>query len=423
MSIVRRGTTFHLRKRVPRRYMPVETREFVLLSLHTDSESAAKLKADTVWRGMIDAWEAMLEGDTDDAEARMAAAKELAAKRGYRWMPGGKVAALPLQELLERVEAVGQGRDKQPKQIEGEALLGGSASEKITVSKALAAYWSIEAVKTAGMSKDQVRRWENPRKKAVANFIKVVGDKAIGSITTEDMFRFREWWGQRIIKGEAKKSSANKDFIHLTAMLKAVARARDVKLKFSTEKLNFQQDDDGTRPPFSTSWIKDKLLAPGALDGLNGEARGILLAMVNTGARPSEIAMLTEAQIKLAAPIPHIKIEAVGRNLKSAYAKRTIPLTGVSLEAFRANPKGFPRYADNPALSDTVNKFLRENKLLESPDHSLYSLRHAFEDRLLAAGVDNRIHADLMGHRIDRERYGAGASLEHVHGLLLPIAI
>lgn len=47
MSIVRRGTTFHLRKRVPRRYMPVETREFVLLSLHTDSESAAKLKAES----------------------------------------------------------------------------------------------------------------------------------------------------------------------------------------------------------------------------------------------------------------------------------------------------------------------------------------------------------------------------------------
>lgn len=353
----------------------------------------------------------------------MAAAKELAAKRGYRWMPGGKVAALPLQDVLERIEAVGMGKDKRPKQIEGEALLGGAAKDKLTVTTALAAYWSIEAIKTAGMSKDQIRRWENPHKKAVSNFVKVVGDKKLESIRTEDLFRFREWWAQRILKGEAKKSSANKDFVHLVSMIKAVARARDVKLGFNTEKLNFKADDDGTRPPFSVAWIREKLLAPGALDGLNAEARGIMLGMINTGARPSEIAMLTAAQIKLAGPIPHIKIEPVGRTLKSPYAKRVIPLTGVSLEAFKANPNGFPRYADNPALSDTVNKFLRENKLLETPEHSLYSLRHAFEDRLLAAGVDNRIRADLMGHRIDRERYGTGATLEHVHGLLLPIAI
>lgn len=67
MSIVKRGTTYHLRKRVPRRYQPVEGREFILLSLHTDSESAAKLKADTIWRAMIDGWEAMMDGDTQDA--------------------------------------------------------------------------------------------------------------------------------------------------------------------------------------------------------------------------------------------------------------------------------------------------------------------------------------------------------------------
>ncbi|WP_366942749.1 hypothetical protein [uncultured Paracoccus sp.] len=49
----------------------------------------------------------------------------------------------------------------------------------------------------------------------------------------------------------------------------------------------------GQRPPFSSGWIQDKLLAQGALDGLNEEARAILLAMVNTGGRPSEIANLT----------------------------------------------------------------------------------------------------------------------------------
>ena len=82
-------------------------------------------------------------------------------------------------------------------------------------------------------------------------------------------------------------------------------------------------------------------------------------------------------------------------------------------------PKGFPRYQTSSAsLSATVNKFLRENGLMESDDHTLYSLRHSFEDRMLAAGIDDRIRRDLFGHRLSRERYGDGAELEHQQKLL-----
>lgn len=134
--------------------------------------------------------------------------------------------------------------------------------------------------------------------------------------------------------------------------------------------------------------------------------------------------MLTTDQIHLSGKVPHITIEPVDRQLKSAYARRVIPLVGLSLEAFRANADGFPRYrASNASLSATVNKFLRENGLLETPGHSMYSLRHAFEDRMLAAGFDDRIRRDLFGHRLDRERYGKGATIEQMHGLLQAIAL
>jgi integrase len=145
--------------------------------------------------------------------------------------------------------------------------------------------------------------------------------------------------------------------------------------------------------------------------------------MVNTGYRPSEGACLTAAQIRLDHNVPHISIEPVGRQLKSAYARRIIPLAGVSLEAFRQCPDGFPRYADNPALSATVNKYLRANGLMESPGHSLYSLRHSFEDRMLAAGIDDRIRRDLFGHRLTRERYGKGADLDHLLRVIQAVAI
>lgn len=83
-------------------------------------------------------------------------------------------------------------------------------------------------------------------------------------------------------------------------------------------------------------WIKEKLLAPGALDGLNPEARAILIAMVNTGCRPSELAALTVNTIKLNHNVPHISIEPEGRQVKTKHARRIVPLLGVSLEAMRA---------------------------------------------------------------------------------------
>jgi integrase len=176
------------------------------------------------------------------------------------------------------------------------------------------------------------------------------------------------------------------------------------------------------RPPFSDAWIKGKILATKALDGLNAEARGLILGMVNTGYRPSEGAALTEQTISLDGAVPHIRIEPDGRQLKSQYARREIPLTGVSLEAFRSFPEGFPRYRDSASLSATVNKYLRANGLLETPEHSFYSLRHSFEDRMLEAGIDERIRRDLFGHTLDRERYGKGASLARKAELLAGLA-
>jgi hypothetical protein len=48
---------------------------------------------------------------------------------------------------------------------------------------------------------------------------------------------------------------------------------------------------------------------------------------------------------------------------------------------------------------------------MQSDDHVIYSLRHSFEDRMEAAKFSERSKAGLMGHGINRERYGAGLSL------------
>lgn len=70
MSIAKRGRLYHLRRRVPRRYRSIEPRETVWISLHTDSETIARSKADQAWSQMIEAWEARYEAARDLARAR-----------------------------------------------------------------------------------------------------------------------------------------------------------------------------------------------------------------------------------------------------------------------------------------------------------------------------------------------------------------
>ena len=103
MKLVRRESTLYIRKRVPSRYKPVETRELIWISLNTDSETQAMLKAPSVWQELIEAWEAKLVGATGDAEAAFEAEKNLAAKRGFRYLPAAAVARLPTDEILRRV--------------------------------------------------------------------------------------------------------------------------------------------------------------------------------------------------------------------------------------------------------------------------------------------------------------------------------
>ncbi len=421
MGIAKRGRHYHLRRRVPRRYRGVEPRETVWISLHTDSETVAHSKADRAWSQMIEAWEARLAGNSADAEGRYEAARDLARARGFRYLDVGAVAKLPVEDVVERVEAI-PAPAKQPDVVEAAALLGTVREPRITVTKALELYWTLAREKTFGKSEDQLRRWEAPRNKAIRNFVLVVGDKEIANITRDDMLDFRQHWLDRIEAGEVTANSANKDLIHLGDVLKTVNTMKRLGLSLPLGELSFKEGEARTRPPFSEDWIAQRLLAHSALAGLNDEARGLLLGMINTGYRPSEGAALTADTIRLEGDVPHISIEPTGRQLKSQYARRVIPLVGVSLAAFKEFPEGFPRYRDSATLSATVNKFLRANGLLETPRHSFYSLRHSFEDRMLAAGIDDRIRRDLFGHRLDRERYGKGASLEHVTELVRGIA-
>lgn len=428
MTIVLRNKKWHLKKDVPRRYASIEPRKVVWVSLHTDSKEKADLQGALVWHEMLAAWDARLDGDTDDAEQRFAAAKRLAAKRGFSYLPVSKVAELSREERLQRVEKIPL-QNNGPNRIEAQALLGVVAEPEVTIEKALEVFWLHEADKELGKSDDQIRRWRNPKMKAVKNLVSQIGNKEISGITRADMLKFRDWWRDRLREENLVANSANKDFIHVGHILRTanerLGLGLEDHLRKITDKLNFKDDKDERRDrePFSDKWIREKILAPNALDGLNKEARCILLALINTGARPSEIAGLMPEHIHLSGPVPYISIEPVGRQLKNPQSKRVIPLVGVSLDAFKQCPKGFPTYRFKDKISATLNAFMRDNGLMESDRHVIYSLRHAFEDRMIRAEFDDRMRRQLFGHKLDREKYGKGPTLEHFHEKLKGIAI
>lgn len=122
--------------------------------------------------------------------------------------------------------------------------------------------------------------------------------------------------------------------------------------------------------------------------------------------------MLPE-DIHLDAPIPHIHIRANHKQgLKTAHSERQIPLVGAALLAAQQFPEGLCRYVSADSASSAINKYLRENGLNPTSEHSLCSLRHTFKDRLRDAQAPEEVIDNLMGHRSRGPKYGRGHNLE-----------
>lgn len=421
LKLTLRGETWYLVRRIPKRYESVETRRrTVSITLETDSYSLARQKAPSVWQAQLDHWQAKLDGRSADARLAYEAVRKVAQGRGFNYLPVVTVAGLPDELLLSRIEAI-QETEGRVDQNETAAFMGTVETPPLLMSEVWKEFNRLTADRRLGKSSDQIRKWENPFKRALNRWLAVNGDGALSAIKRDDFLSFRSFWIEKVDLEDCSNNTANKDFDKLTNALYTVidGLGLDIVLPIPKRSWRLSKSEPESPPPFSSDWIKDKILAAGALDGLNAEARAILVVCANTGARPSEIATLMPARIALSANTPHIQIRADGRVVKTKRAVRDIPLVGVALEAMQEFPEGFPRYRDTPSsLSGIQLKYMRNHGLMETEEHVIYSLRHSFEDRMLKATFPERVKADLMGHDINRERYGAGLPLSDMADLL-----
>jgi integrase len=423
----KRDGVWYLIRRVPKRFEQLDRRKLVRISTNIrvadDPRGArAMLVVDELNRNLETYWNGLSNGGTAEARSRYDAARARARALGFDYVLTQDLPARGLAEVLARVQALMKNNAAEDRQTV-EAVLGGVEPPDIRLSGLVDEFEHLMRASTVDLSPDQKRKRHTLITRAANNLIAVVGDKPIRALTRGDALDFREWWQGRVLKGDVKLGTANRDMGLIAKMLRSVNDARRLGLQPVFGQLRMPGAVDGQRPAFDPSFVQDRLLRDGALDDLNPEARRVVYLIADTGLRLSEAVNLTAETIRLDCDVPHVQVRPDGRRMKTAHSARDIPLVGVALAAMREQPHGFPRYRDKGStLSALANKFLAKHKLLQTEDHSVYSLRHTFEDRLTALEPPDKLIAALMGHKFGRPKYGAGPTLDQKERWLSRIA-
>lgn len=429
-----RGGWYYVR-RVPRHLAGLVTGRSgravtqVRLCLHTDSRREALAKAARVEAEITAEWAAIAAGHAADARAHYLAARALAEAKGFAYLPAARLAEADLAEIIARVRAA----EGAPVAV-ADAVLGLVPEASPDLRAALAEYFTETESRVAMKAPAQLKRWRQRRIRAVEQFCAATqAPRPDGTFPAPEIARigpaevkaFRTWARARIAEGQAVDTQ-NKAIGALSDIWAVWAKGAGHRGDNPFRGVRLEGRDISTRAPYDRATLKDRVI-PG-LTTLNAEARDLFLVLVNTGIRPSEIINGPPGCLVLDHAVPHLDIaEARGRELKQAHTARKIPLLGVSLEAARrlaAAPDWLPRYHwRGDAFSAAVNKYLGENGLRPTPDHSVYSVRHGVEDALLEAGIDDRVRADILGQKYGRPRYGTGGALAGRAAALAAIAL
>ncbi|OOQ57366.1 DUF6538 domain-containing protein [Mucilaginibacter pedocola] len=411
--LIYRTNTWYFNRRVPVKYREYDSRKLIRTSLNTDSKKTAAKLAYGENERLERYWESLLATGSKHSHDRYQQAIKRAEILGFDYQPANQLAAGQFSQLINRFLFLLTAELTQPRV---EAVLGGVEKPEIKLDDALNKYFEISRDIILDKSANQVRKWRNPRKLAIKNLINCIGNKPVQELTRADMLKFRDWWIDRIESENLMPNTANKNFIQIGSIVTSVSKNYQLKLDVDHifSDLLFDESYE-PRPPFSTEHITNVLLNEENLSGMSEVSQCLLKVFAETGACFSEQSGILPEDIILNEEIPHIVITPrKKKRLKTKYRKRVIPLVGYALDVFRKHPLGFSHLDINPdSYSAAVNKYLVENKMLPTERHSVYSLRHSVQDRLLRLNAPDRVQAQIMGHKYTRPDYGVGATLEH----------
>lgn len=425
--LTERQGVWNFLRRVPSEYAHLDTRGNVKLStkikVAADRKGTKASRVAAQMNATLEAyWRGLAERKTAEAKQTYLDAVKLARSLGLDYQTPSAWATASINDVLARIETVvanGMINNTPMRR----AALGAVDKPSIMLSTLYDEYEATQKLTLSKMSPDQQRKWKSAKKRAVEILIERIGDKALHQLTRDDALNFADWWEDRVITEGIGAGTANKNISHIGGMIRAINKRMKLGLDDVFAATRIEGGRDGKRAPFPVKFIRDVILAPGKLDELNDDARDVVYAVMETGARPSEIVNLTPQRIVLDAKIPYVRIKAEGRLLKTEHSERDIPLVGLALEAMKRHADGFPRYFDKGSnLSATLMKHFKKHGLLPSEKHTVYSFRHSFKDRLKSAEAPEELIDELMGHTTDKPKYGDGYGLKQKQKHLRAIA-
>lgn len=415
---------FEYYRRTPHEIAAKTGKKHIKKSLRTRDHRSALDRAELIHTALQNEWAAIAAGnDNNGPMAQYLAAVRAAQSLGFSYRPAAEAASGA--DFADRITAAHEMESRSIAAFRG--ITGTAPDPSPRLSEIFSAYKKHNAAGLTGMSPRQLHKHEVSRKRAIKYATGVLGNAKVSEITRADVLRFKEWWEEKITDGKLKAYSANRCLSDVKGMLAVIDAAlqKDYRAPWIGARVKETNANKlGKRAPFSPEWVQAQILAAGALDSLNEDARLIVYTMAETGARLGEVCNLRPEDVALEGDVPYIEIaDRADRRQKTEHSIRRIPLVGVALWAMKQRPSGFPRYRDkSDSASATINKTMRAAGLMPTNRHTIYSLRHTFQDRIENAGASDRMQADLMGHEFGRPTYGDGAEMARRRSFLEGIA-
>ncbi len=413
--ILQRNGKFYFSRRVPSHLKRLDPREYVRLSLKTSDEKEANRRA-VICNGLLEKyWDSIVIKSPDHPDSQWSNVVAHARLHNFTYrVLADLIKDNDFKALHERMKVAEQMIDNPPSV---KALIGLNTPSHPKLSQLETEYLDYTKDRLTGKSLEFIRKWENPKKRALQNLIKAIGDIEFVQVTRKEMGTFRKWWMDRIISDGLSTGTALKDIAHLKDIFRTMFIKYDIEKEVESLFLGITfKNTKKTRSAFEADFVQKQILKPENLSGLNDEAKAIIHIMADTGARVNEVVGLLPEDIFINSDIPFIWIRPNGkRTLKNATSNRQIPLVGAALHGVKMVLNGFPRYETADSVSNLINQYLMENKLRPTEEHTLYSLRHTFKDRLRDAWAPEEVIDELMGHAGHRPKYGRGHTLETKH--------
>jgi integrase len=277
------------------------------------------------------------------------------------------------------------------------------------LSQARDAYLKL---KGAGKSKT----FERAASRNINAAIDLVGDNPLTQYTTIEASRVRDC----LLSRELSVLSVRRMFATINAVFNFAIGEYGLDMKNPFSLVHMPQATYKKRLPIPIETIR---AIQSACFEIDDDLRWLVALISDTGMRLSEAAGLAIEDICLDHQVPHINLRPhPWRRLKTQQSERQIPLVGAALWAAQrlvTKVEGewcFPRYTNvescnGNSASAALNKWL---KTKFSSDAVVHGFRHAFRDRLRAAGCPTEMIEQLGGWSIPNVggRYGQGYNLK-----------